>query len=90
MVGPLFGAKLIGPPRRLRDEMDLLAIAGLAGLILVKEAGVPLPNNQLFQTGRPVTFGVGPGRVGPGTGVGRPGFTRSSVPPPRRTPGLRR
>ena len=41
MVGPLFGAKLIGPPRRLRDEMDLLAIAGLAGLILVKEAGVP-------------------------------------------------
>lgn len=43
MVGPLFGAKLIGPPRRLRDEMDLLAIAGLAGLILVKEAGVPLP-----------------------------------------------
>jgi hypothetical protein len=57
--------------------------------VAIPEAGVPLPNNQLYQTGRPVTFGVGPGRVSPGTGAGRPGFTRTSVPRPRGT-GLRR
>lgn len=59
--------------------------------VAVPEAGLPLPNNELFQTGRPVTFGVGPGRVSPGTGAGRPGFTRGPVPAPaRRVPGVRR
>ncbi|HET6573876.1 MAG TPA: hypothetical protein VFG68_09760 [Fimbriiglobus sp.] len=51
----------------------------------IPAAGVPLPRNELFQTGHPVTFGVGPGRLSPGTGAGRPGFTRTPVPAPRRS-----
>jgi hypothetical protein len=69
--------------------LPLLAATAEQG-VAIPEAGVSLPDNQLFQTGHPVTFGVGPGRVSPGTGAGRPGFTRTSVPPPRRAPGLRR
>lgn len=57
--------------------------------VAIPEAGVPLPNNELAPTGHPVMFGSGPGRTSPGTGAGRPGFTRSPIAPPRRA-GVRR
>ena len=55
--------------------------------VAIPEAGVALPNNQLAPTGHPVSFGTGPGRTSPGTGAGRPGFTRGPVPPPGGRPG---
>lgn len=53
--------------------------------IPVNAAGVPIP--MLAPTGHPVSFGPGPGRVPPGTGMNRPGFQRAMTPPPAsRTP----
>lgn len=47
--------------------------------IPVDRAGVLI--DRLMDSGHPVSFGPGPGRVSPGTGATRPGFQRGATPP---------
>jgi hypothetical protein len=47
--------------------------------IPIDPAGVPIP--MFMPTGHPTSFGPGPGRAAPGTGMNRPGFQRGAVPP---------
>lgn len=82
--GAGFGVPTTAPAGGSRFGYLPLQAATAEQGVEIPAAGVPLQNNQLFQTGHPVTFGVGPGRVGPGAGSSRPGFTRSPVGPPQQ------
>jgi hypothetical protein len=84
-----FGVPML-PPTGSRPGYLPLEAAAVADGVAIPAAGLPLPNNQLYQTGRPAVFGPGPGLAPPGAGSARPGFTRApTIPPPRRSlPGV--